>query len=274
MLFRAKTDYGYMFKILTELIKMNVKNAYFTIDKNGIYMSAIDSNMWLLFDLELDHKRFLLYIFDYDEQIKIGLNLKYFYQMIRSMKKRDTIELFIENDKSDKFGIRVYPRENNRISESFLKIYEYQLIEIDIPGKIDDEITYGRPINICANDFQKMIKDLCGIANTIRIESTQYIVKFSSIIEEVLSKEITFGDIQEHSNYDQHEIIYKAEFNVQQILTIIKVASLSVQLQLYCVQDLPLLLKTNVGPLGDLSIYIKSKDMLNDVEQLTVENKQ
>jgi hypothetical protein len=90
------------------------------------------------------------------------------------------------------------------------------------------------------------------------------------MVDEVLSKQIIFGgDIHEHvvGGHIKEQITYKGEFDIVQILTIIKISGLSRQLQLYCSQGLPILLKTFVGNIGELRIYIKSKDMI-DSEQM------
>lgn len=265
MLFRVKSDNGHVFKMLSELIQMNMKETYFTISEKGMFMQDMDQKKWVLFDLKLYSDNFIVYEFNHDRPIKIGLNLKHLYKMLRSMKKKDTIEFFIEKHNMGNFGIRVIPRENNRVSESFIKIHEHQMIEIDIPGEDPDGPKYGRPINILSNDFQKMIKDLCSISQDIKVESTAHVARFCCMVDEVISKQITFGgDIHEHMSNGQFKepVVYKGEFDIIQILTIIKIAGLNRQIQMYCTQELPILLKTNVGNIGELRIYIKSKDFI------------
>lgn len=266
MLFRVKSQDGHIFKMLSELIQMNMKSTYFTINSKGMFMRVTDQNMWVLFDLQLHSDNFLIYEFNHTESIKIGLNLKHLYKMLKSMKKKDTIEFFIKDLSLEHFGIRVIPRENNRISESYIKIHEYQMIDIELPGERDGGPKYGRPVNILSNDFQKMIKDLCSISNDIKIKATQHTINFCCMIDKVLSKQITFGgDIHEHIN--SNEIItYEGEFDIIQILTIIKISGLNKQIQMYCSTGLPILLKSHVGSMGELRIYIKSKDMIEGNE--------
>lgn len=273
MLFRMKSVNGHVFKMLSELIQMNMKSTYFTINEKGMFMCVMDAKQWVLFDLQLHHDKFELYKFNHTEPIKIGLNLKHLYKMLKSMKKKDSIEFFIDDNNMDNFGIRVIPRENNRISESYIKIHEYQMIDIDIPGEDGtDGIKYrNAPINIQSNDFQKMIKDLCSISNYIKIKATEDSVNFCCMVDEVLSKQITFGgDIfsQTNVNIKNEDIIYNGEFDIIQILTIIKIAGLDKKIQLYCTEGLPILLKTNVADMGELRIYIKSKDMIEAEQNL------
>ena len=270
MLFRVKSDSGHVFKMLSELIQMNMKSTYFTINEKGMFMRVTDAKMWVLFDLQLLADNFMVYEFNHHEPIKIGLNLKHLYKMLKSMKKKDTIEFFIDNANLENFGIRVIPRENNRISESYIKIHEYQMIDIELPGESEFGPKYGRPINILSNDFQKIIKDLCSISNNIKIRATAHVANFCCMVDEVLSKQITFGgDIHEHMTNGQFKepVIYDGNFDIIQILTIIKIAGLNRQIQMYCKTDLPVLLKTSVGTMGELRIFIKSKDMIDSEQQ-------
>lgn len=264
MLFRVKAQDGYIFKMLSELIQMNMKSTYFTISEKGMFMRVTDANMYVLFDLQLHADNFLLYEFNHTEPLKIGLNLKHLYKMLKSMKKKDTVEFFIKDKTMEHFGIRVIPRENNRVSESYIKIHEYQIIDIELPGESPSGQKYSKPVNIISNDFQKMIKDLCSISNDIRITATPTTVNFCCMIEKVLSKQITFGgDVVESRLMPKETITYEGEFDIVQILTIIKIAGLGKQIQMYCTTGLPVMLKSSVGSIGDLCIYIKSKDMIH-----------
>ena len=245
---------------------MNMKSTYFTINEKGMFMRVTDMNMYVLFDLELYSDNFLVYEFNHSEPIKIGLNLKHLYKMLKSMKKKDTIEFIIKDLTLDNFCIRVIPRENNRVSESYIKIHEYQMIDIELPGESIDGPRYGRPVNILSNDFQKMIKDLCSISNDIKIRATEHTVNFCCMIDKVLSKQITFGnDIHEYTSTHAplEPLIYEGEFDIVQILTIIKISGLNRQIQMFCTTGLPILLKSHVGNMGELRLYIKSKDMID-----------
>jgi proliferating cell nuclear antigen len=268
MLFRVKAQDGHIFKMLSELIQMNMKSTYFTINEKGMFMRVTDINSYVLFDLQLNADNFLVYEFNHTEPINIGLNLKHLYKMLKSMKKKDTIEFFIKDKSLEHFGIRVIPRENNRISESYIKIHEFQMIEMDLPGENEDGPKYARPVNILSNDFQKMIKDLCSISNDIKITATAHTVNFCCMIEKVLSKQITFGgDIMEN-NASTESTTYEGDFDIIQILTIIKIAGLNKQIQMYCATGLPILLKSQVGSIGDLRIYIKSKDIIESESEV------
>lgn len=264
MLFRAKTSEGHVIKMLSELTQLNMKTTVFRIDKHGITMRVPDAKMWSLFDLDLKSENFQVFEFESDGPLNIGLNLKYLYKMLKIMKKKDTIELYIQDPDVGHLGIRVIPRENNRISDSQLKIHNIQMLDIDLPTG------YDLHINIVANDFQKMVKDLCSISNTIKVTATRNTVTFSCLVDNVYAKQITFGgdifDTWANRSPQNTEVMYEGLFDISQILSIIKIANFSRSILVYCKPSLPICFKTDVGCLGKFQIFIKSKDIIDEEE--------
>ena len=130
-LFYCKTTEGYIIKILSELLQNNIKNGCFIVTENGMSFRMTDSNRRILFDLTLDADKFTLFKLK-KKQISIGLNLSHFYKMLKNIKKKDSLALFIEENKEE-LGIRVIPKEKNRVTTSFVKVQNLQSLDIDIP---------------------------------------------------------------------------------------------------------------------------------------------
>ena len=57
-----------------------------------------------------------------------------------------------------------------------------------------------------------------------------------------------------------NEIIYKEDFNTETLSRISKLAGLSTNIQIF--PGKPLYFKSNIGNLGEINIYIKSKDQI------------
>jgi len=172
------------------------------------------------------------------------------YSMLKSMKKKDTIELFIPKEDTTSLGIRITPKEKNRVTTSFIKIHSIQNIVIDSPQG------YTKPILIQTNDFQKMCKDMNIIGNEIHISYGETYVKFVCTMDNIFSKEVVFGDI------DIDNDLFKDVFDIEQLLKIIKISGLNKNFQLHFSPSLPLFIKINVLDLGVLCIYIKSKHQI------------
>ena len=121
LLFKAKTQEGYTIKILAELLQHNIKTACFVINEVGITLRMMDSQRFLLMDLNLQSDNFAIYKFRSSEMM-IGINLNHLHKMLKSIKKKDSIEIFIKQDQPTDLGIKILPKENNRVTTSFIKI--------------------------------------------------------------------------------------------------------------------------------------------------------
>ena len=63
---------------------------------------------------------------------------------------------------------------------------------------------------------------------------------------------------------------YNEDFDTEQLIRIAKISGLSTNMQMFPKQDQPLLFRSNIGNIGKISIFIKSKNQI-DKENLTIE---
>lgn len=254
MLFYCKTSEGYIIKILGELLQNNIKNGCFIVSKHGIMLRMTDSNRKILIDLELLADNFNQYKCK-PESMSIGLNFHHFYKMVKTIKKKDSIVLFIEEGKESELSIRVIPKEKNRVTTSFLKIQNLQSLDIELPQG------YQTSIIVPSNEYVKMVKDLNNMGgNMITVSSTQGTIRFGCNSNGVYSRDIVFGDVEENDTVSRVQ-----EFETEQLSRVTKVAGLSTQIQIYQSSDLPVLFKSNIGSLGKICVYVKDKTLQEDI---------
>ena len=259
--FFCKTSEGYIIKTLAELLQNNIKNGCFILGKKGIILRMTDSNKKILIDIDMKADNFTQYKYKNNSNISIGLNFSHFYKMVKNIKKKDSVVLFIDENKQNELGIKVIPKEKNRVTTSYVKIQNLQSLYIELPDG------YSSSIIIPSNEYIKMIKDLNNIGgNTITVSSTNNIIKFTCNSNGVYSRDIIFG---ENEDDDEKENVSQ-EFETEQLTRISKVSGLSTQIQIYQSPNLPILFKSNIGNLGKIFVYLKDKtlheDMLNDNE--------
>lgn len=261
-LFTCKTNEAHVIKCLSELLQNNLKNTSFEIDHKGIRLKMTDSNKKILIDLELFAENFSLFKFKSSKKLYIGLNQGHFYKMLKTIKKKDSIVLFIEDEKTTDLGIQIIPKEKNRITESFIKIQNIQHLDIDVPEG------YSNPVIVPSSEYQKMCKDMANISNTISVTSRKYNIKFSSNAGSVYSREVKFG---ENDDEEYSETPVTQEFDTEQLTRISKIAGLNSSgtnnMQIYQNSNLPLLFRSPTGSLGKISIYVKSKQQIEEDEQ-------
>lgn len=263
ILFKCKTSEAYQIKVLAELLSNNLKNGCFDVDDNNITLRMVDQPRLTLVDLYLDSENFSLYKFKSDKKICIGLNLNHFHKMLKSIKKKDSLQLFINSNNPTELGIKTIPKENTRITTSGIKIQNIQKIYTDLPSG------YGKPIIISSSDFQKMCKELSSIGSiNINVKARNFYIEFIADADDILKRKVRLGetnDSDSDSEQDDNYTVYNGTFTTDQFVRINRIAGLSHNIQIYTGSgDLPLLFRTNIGSLGRVSIYIKSKELVQN----------
>ena len=261
VIFKAKTNSAYTIKILAELLQNNIKTACFEIDESGVRLCMMDHHRTILIQVSLDSENFTLYKYKSKEKLYLGINLNHLHKMLKSIKKKDSLCLFINDENPTDLGIKVIPKENNRITTSFIKIQGIQTIDIDIPEG------YGKPIIVPSSEYQKMCKDMAHIGNNINVVSRNFHIKFVCNAGGVMKRHVEFGETGDSDDEDNDENKfpeYNQDFDTEQLSRITKIAGLSTNMQIYTKNGSPLLFKSAIGSLGKIAIYIKSKDLIEN----------
>lgn len=256
-IFKAETIDAYHIKILAEILANNLKTAYFDISDSGIYLRMMDNPRNTLIDLELKSDNFTIYKFKTDETIHAGLNTTHLHKMLKSIKKKYTIQLIINEKEPSELLIKTIPKENNaRITSSYIKIQDTQNLEIDLPEG------HKKPIIVLSSEFQKMCKDTLNMSSTVCVETKNSHIKFTCDAEGIMKRSVEFGDIDpDDLDSDDDNNCYKQEFASEHLLRIAKISGLSSTIQIFTSKS-DILFKSNIGDLGKISIYIKSKEQI------------
>lgn len=258
-LFKCKTGEAYHIKVLSEILTNNLKTGCFELDEKGIKLKMFDHHRKTLVDLYMLSENFSLYKFKSDSKISMGLNLNHFHKMLKSIKKKDSLELFIDSSNNNELSIKTIPKENTRITTSGIKIQTIQNLEIDIPEG------YGKPVIVPSAEFQKMCKDLSSIGSTnIKVIAKTFQISFIADADGILKRKVVLGE-QDYDDDDEDEdkINYESTFSTDQLSRITKIAGLSNTMQIFpASNNLPLLFRSCIGSLGKLSIYVKSTELV------------
>jgi proliferating cell nuclear antigen PCNA len=252
-LFRCKTDNAYQMKIMSELVSNVIKTSFWEISSTGISLCMFDHPRKTMVNIKLKAENFHIYNFNNPENIYIGMNSIHFHKMLKSIKKKDNIELYIDNSNRSDLVIRTIPKDHNRITISSIKIQPVQNLSITNPSG------YVKSIIIPSNDFQKMIKDLNTIgSDKISVNTDNGVVDFTADADGVMKRTVTFGQKSE----DNH-VAHLSSFSTEQIDRISKISALSDSIHIFPSSDtLPLQIKSNIGSIGTISVYIKSDEII------------
>jgi proliferating cell nuclear antigen PCNA len=258
VIYKAKTKEAYSIKVLSELLSNNLKTGCFGITDKGITLRMVDTHRpyKTLIDIVLDAENFSLYKFKQDGRLDLGLNLNLFHKMLKSVKKKDSIELYIDDSDETDLYLKTIPKENTRITTSSIKIQSIQNLDIDLPTG------YGKPVIVSSSEFQKMAKDMLSIGTTIKVTAKNFHIEFACNAGGVIKRTVELGEIEDSDDDAEACPVYQQEFSIEQLTRMTKIAGLSTTMQIFPAMGLPLLFRSSIGSLGKVSIYIKSLDQV------------
>ena len=263
VLFKARTDQGYIIKVLSDLLQYNIKVGCFVIDKTGIYFRMSDTHQRKCIDISLIGENFITYEVNTPNKIFIGVNLIHLFKMLKPIKKKDSIEFIKDTEDSDILDIRQISSGSGKVTTSSLKIQNIQNLEIELPS---DYVNY---IPIPSSEYQKMCKDMENISQTVQIRATEKSITFKADMTHVYARSIVFGE-----SPDSPEI-YNQVFDTEELNNLKRISGLGVtsgNIHIFCQKNRPILLRTNIGTLGKINIYIKSKEQIENEKAESLEN--
>ena len=254
ILFRCKTDNAFHIKIMTEITANVLKTSFWEIGPNGISLSMFDDARKTMITIDLYSYNFQFYDFELGESINIGVNSTHFHKMLKSIKKKDTLELQIDSHDSNELKITTIPQQHNRTTVSQIKIQTVQNLEVMNPGG------YGKSVIIQSTDFKKMIKDLGALnSEKICIRTLHGQIHFTADADGIMKRTVTFGEENKKDTAESSDC-----FSTEQIQRISKISALCESIHVYpSSKYLPVQFRTNVGLLGTMCIYIKSDENIS-----------
>lgn len=257
--FVAKTTDAYRFKILSEIVSNTIKTSFFTISKDGIYMCVFDQFKRILIEFDLKSENFQTFLYTLDEPINVSMTASHFYKMLKSVKKKDVIELSIDSRDSKQLVIKTYPKDRNRVTISSISLQMAHNIKIELPT------SYTKSVILQSSDFNKMIKDISSIqSGQVRIKNTSGQLHFTADADGVMQREVVFGECQPNNTQT-----YDSTFSSERLYKISKISSLNDLLHVHAeTAELPLRIRTNIGSLGEFNIYMKSNEIIKQEEHV------
>lgn len=266
-IFKCKTNDAYKIKIMSEMLSHNLKVGSFEVTSAGITLRMFDTQRKIMIDLKLEADNFTFFKL-VGGPLHMGINMKHFYRILKSIKKKDSLQLFVEKNDPTLLYIRSIPKENTRVTTSTLKIQNLQHILMDIPTG------YKQPVVVNASDFQKMCKEIVSIGSlNIRVESKRSVIEFAADADGILTRKVSLGDHDADNDSDsENEMVdddYKATFQTELFARFQKITNLGDSVRIYTNSELPICIRTNIGTMGSMSIYVKSRELVDMEAELS-----
>jgi proliferating cell nuclear antigen PCNA len=256
-IFKAKTKEAFVIKVLSELLyNTGLKYASFKLDSEGIHFSQADPNHQQLIIFNLNRENFNSY--KCPNTLNFHVNSAHLYKMLKAIKKKDMITLYIREDNTNYLWIQVNTSDEDAGTKMHIRITYNQ------PEVFREPIGYENPIITSSKEFQKLKHLHHNISKVMAISSVKPgQIKFFCDGGEVYSRELSLGnENQEEEEVDEDFEEYKQTFTTVHITGLTKCAGLgqSSNVQIFVQHDLPLKIKMKAGNLGDITVFIKSKE--------------
>ncbi|KAK4055941.1 proliferating cell nuclear antigen [Microbotryomycetes sp. JL221] len=168
----ARLGQAELLKKILDAIKELVSDANFDCSDEGIKLQAMDNSHVALVSLYLTSKGFTKYRCDRD--MSIGMSLSSLTKIIKCAGNEDVVTLRADATQ-DVLALVFENKNSDRVGE-----YEMKLMDIDSEHLGIPETVYDAEIQLPANEFNRVIRDLKELGESVKIEVSKEGVRFSS----------------------------------------------------------------------------------------------
>lgn len=222
-LFFAEALKGYTFKVMIDSLSLAMPRTIFEARKSGLYHRRSNDGEYILYDINFPRENFRPYICR--KELAFSVNIKHLQKMVRNVKKKDSVTLYITKTRPDRLYVAIRPTGassgyNSRLEDLYITIShakEEELIQVGLPEYYVDENgeeckVYGYPKVIDSSDFQKIKKmTTVGKIVEIQMQKNNYI-SFCCSNGELYGTRLQFGQIVDNpeetdseDNYSENE---------------------------------------------------------------------
>lgn len=249
-------------KKLLDAMKDLVTDANFDVTSTGIALQAMDTSHVSLVALNLRKEGFDH--FRCDRNISLGINLQSMAKIMKCAGNDDVVTMKAE-DSGDSVTFMFESEKQTRISHFSLKLMDIDSEHLGIP-----EQDYQCVVQMPANEFQRICREITIIGDTVKIAASKEGVKFS------VSGDMGTGSIvcKQNAAVDEEEdsVIIKVEeemsltFALRYLNFFAKATPLAKAVKLSMSPDVPLAVEYKVygddeegGNMGQLQFFLAPK---------------
>ncbi|KAL4422881.1 hypothetical protein ABPG75_009078 [Micractinium tetrahymenae] len=254
-MFEARLVQGIMLKKVLEATKELIQEANFEVSAAGINLQAMDSSHVSLVALNLRSDGFEH--FRCDRNFSMGLNLNNMDKMLKCAGKEDVITIKAE-DGGDTVTFLFETPNQERVSEFELKLMDITSENLGIP-----ETEYSATVRMPSGEFQRIVKDLGTIGDTVEIGVSKDGIKFSANGDigsaNVMCRQNTHADKEdEQTLIDMNEPV-NLTFALRYLASFTKATALSPAVTIKLSKELPVVVEYKVADFGFVRYYLAPK---------------
>merc|ERR1711944_19709 len=254
-MFEARLVQGNLLKKVLESLKDLLTEATWDCADTGIQLQAMDNSHVSLVSVNLRADGFDK--FRCDRQLSMGMNLGSMSKILRCASNDDIITIKAQ-DQADNVTFMFEAPNQEKVSD-----YEMKLMNLDQEHLGIPETDYAAVVNLPANEFQRIIKDLSQFGESVVIACSKGGVKFSA------AGDIGTGNIKlaQTASADKEEEAVTIDIQEPVTLTFAcrylnmftKASCLAPQVTLSMSPEVPLVVEYKIGDIGHIRYYLAPK---------------
>lgn len=253
LLLNIQTIQTSVIKNLIEALKDIIIEINLVATKTGIKAIAVNNTKTVLAELKLRADKFEKY--ECTEKLVIGLDMIHLYKIIKTMSNSDILSLYVNEEQRNVLGIMINNPDVNTMTNYKLKLLDLPENKFSIPLVEHDLV-----VSLHSSQFQKIIKEMNGIAKTVEIRAIgdEFIFSCSGLFteRETIIKENENGMTFEKKLKEGK--IVQCIYLLKILTTFTKCTGLSHNIKLSLKNDYALELCYDVGSLGTLKLILSN----------------
>lgn len=273
------------FKTLFEVLKEILREANITFlnkkeDKNGVMqdggikISTIDTSQTILIYMKLNAGSFEKY-FCARDGFFIGVNLELFYKHIKTTEKEDILTLYMDEEDINTLKIEI-----SNSTSGLTKKSEIGLMDTDGKSVNMNSLNFPVSITMLSTAFVKVCKEMQTLGESMEIicvpnsgkidftTKSEGTKSTQTFVEKSENSKIKIR-INEKNKVKDNEVI-QGMFELKNLMTFQKCASLCQHIELFLANDLPLTVVYNVAAFGRVIICVSP--IRNDIIEIKEHN--
>jgi proliferating cell nuclear antigen len=173
------------------------------------------------------------------------------------MGNNDNLTLYLPASNPNKLGIRMDNSEKSTVTNYFLKLFDTDVEDIQIPN-----LNFTSIIHMPSVDLQKICRDMNALGEKLDVEITS---SGSDLIFKCMgdfAEQETIISEKNNSNMKVHKFgggateIVQGIFQLKHLVLFTKCTSLCPSIELYLKNDIPLILRYTVANLGEVKLVL------------------
>lgn len=254
-MFEAQMAQAALLKQIIESIRELITEATFEVSGTGMMLQAMDSSHVSLVALNLRSDGFQL--FRADRPFSMGMNLNHMAKMLKCAGKDDTLTMRAD-EASDLVTFLFESPGNERLAEFELKLMDITSENLGIP-----DAEYSATVSMPSAEFQRIVKDLGSIGDTVEITVTKDDVRFAAS-GDIGNATIKCRQLLDTEKPEDRTLIEMVEpvnltFALRYLINFSKATSLSPSVTIKLSTEMPVVVEYKLSDIGYVRFYLAPK---------------